>query len=33
MRAFRKNNKAQLAQKDISEPLEQFHGSKNLSEA
>ena len=28
-----KNNKAHHAQKDISEALEQFHGSKNLSEA
>ena len=28
-----KNNRAHHAQKDISEALEQFHGSKNLSEA
>ena len=28
-----KNNKAHRAQKDISEALEQIHGSKNLSEA
>ena len=33
MRAFFKNNKAHRAKKDISEALEQFHGSKNLSEA
>ena len=30
---FFKNNKAHHAQKDISEALEQIHGSKNLSEA
>ena len=30
---FFKNNKAHRAQKDISEVLEQIHGSKNLSEA
>ena len=30
---FFKNNKGHHAQKDISEVLEQFHGSKNLSEA
>ena len=30
---FFKNNKAHRAQKDISEALEQFHSSKNLSEA
>ena len=33
MRAFFKNKKAHHAQKDISEALEQIHGSKNLSEA
>ena len=30
---FFKNNKAHHAQKDISEVLQQIHGSKNLSEA
>ena len=30
---FFKNNKAHRAKKDISEVLEQIHGSKNLSEA
>ena len=30
---FFKNDKAHRAQKDISEVLEQVHGSKNLSEA
>ena len=30
---FFKNNKAHRAQKDISGALEQFQGSKNLSEA
>ena len=30
---FLKNTKAHHAQKDISEALEQFHSSKNLSEA
>ena len=30
---FFKNTKAHHAQKDISEALEQFHSSKNLSEA
>ena len=30
---FFKNNKAHRAQKDISEALEQIHGSKNLREA
>ena len=30
---FFKNTKAHCAQKDISEALEQFHRSKNLSEA
>ena len=29
MRAFLQNNEAHHAQKDISEALEQFHGSKN----
>ena len=33
MRAFFKNIKAHRTQKDISEALEQFHSSKNLSEA
>ena len=33
MRDFFKNTKAHHAQKDISEALEQFHSSKNLSEA
>ena len=33
MRAFLQNNKAHPAQKDISEALEQFQCSKNLSEA
>ena len=33
MRAFLKNIKAHHAQKDISEALEQFRSSKNLSEA
>ena len=30
---FFKNNEAHRAQKDISEALEQIHGTKNLSEA
>ena len=30
---FFKNNKSHHAKKDISEALEQFHSSKNLSEA
>ena len=33
MRVFLQNFKAHRAQKDISEALEQFHSSKNLSEA
>ena len=33
MREFLQNFKAHRAQKDISEALEQFHSSKNLSEA
>ena len=33
MRVLIKHFKAHRAQKDISEALEQFHSSKNLSEA
>ena len=33
MRVFLQKFKAHYAQKDISEALEQFHSSKNLSEA
>jgi len=33
MRVFLQKFKAHHAQKDISEALEQFHSSKNLSEA